>query len=284
MWLASNTWDSERITAVRIFSQMRYVKPHDDSNLGKYGWDFQPLLERRYGLEHLYVYYAKCDPDSLVFDPDDIRDKFVSDIYPPDVFVLLNFEGPAWESVEAISTKLVILKMIKAARPDLELAFYRHPPGVDYWVVSDSDELHYRLLNYAEIIEAQDVLVPGFYFGDLIYDCSGYAHHITAELLYEWISSALEAIANEFPAAELRPILWPTNQTWWSNNRDSDQVGYAWREDLIVASHVRGELWCACLDALRPYCESLIVWGQGHRPWDSRFPWFVETMRFLRGM
>jgi len=272
---------------MQIYSQLRYSDPRaPEGSEHSFGWGYQPVLERRYGLTRLHVYYFKT-LEGLEVDKEHMREKLAE--FPRDVFVMLNLEGDAWEPCtqagvdqQVLDARMELLLFAKELRPDLLFAYYYHPPSSSYErCMNFRGWWRERAAAQRELAEAQACIIPEFYFRRAVLDRTGrHPYELTAARAGLWASRCLTDLKELFPNTEIRPILWPTWHSWFKQFPASGGDGFDWTIERQMDSRVPADIWQAVLEPLGMTCDSFIIWGQGHCPWDAESEWFTTTLEW----
>lgn len=274
---------------MRILARMHYTNPFADpaSNEYKFGWAFDPTLRERYGLEQLHTYFFQGTGTGYEYDQEHMEDTLQK--FPKKSFVMLNLEGESWQTYDArnlpktetINARRAVLQRANEIRRDCQFAFFTDPPAADYERVQHKPDLWHALLAaQRELIEMQDCLVPHFYPRRTVYDGSWQNPvELTPYRAEAWVSTVIDTLCREFPRKPVWPIVWPVAGEWWQDHGDvmmGDVTG--WTARHRIESRVDGCVWQAMIDAIQQRCDTLLLWGQGHCPWDSQAEWFKTTL------
>lgn len=276
---------------MKIYNQLRYTDPSAPvgSPTHTYGWEYQRVLERRYGFEHLYVYYF-LNKEGLVVDENDFANKLENnDLFPDRCFIMLNLEGEPWQPFDAnglprhdvIAARVTRLEMVRKLRPDCEVAFYAHPPCSEYeFAMNTPDKWRALLSAMRGLIEAQNCVIPQFYFRRMVY-FPNWNSPVAAspEIVRRWAADVLTTLDAEFKNTPIRPIIWPQWWSWFKEHPAASNVEFDWTHQQQIESRVTGDVWESVVDEICKTCKSMIIWGQGHCPWDATAPWFTSLLR-----
>jgi len=275
---------------MKIYSQLRYTNPlaEPGSPEHTYGHVYQLVLEQRYGVEHLNTYYFKY-LEGLAIDEEDFRTKLeINERFPDRCFIMLNLETVPWSicdtsynpKPEVIAARIELLELAKSLRPDCTFAYYGQPPSSDYEKVTSFEHKWIDLLEASrDLVELQDCLIPEFYFRDVVYS-PGWSRQVafTPKRAKEWATTVCRTLPAMFPSTEVRPIMWPMSWSWAKANSGYGSTDFEWTPQKAIESRVRLPVWEPVLDVVRKECKSLIIWGEGHAPWDANADWFLELI------
>jgi hypothetical protein len=247
------------------------------------------VLEKRYGFDHLNVYYF-ITKEGLEVDEEDFKAKLEDNkLFPANCFILLNLEGTPWSVMDssmrpvqaAIDARCKRYEMAKTLRPDCQMAFYAQPACTRYEEVVNHTQQWMRLLESTRVLaEMQDYLVPSLYMRNGVYDARWASiSELTPQRVSHWVTTAMSSLALMFPQTPIRPIVWPQWYSWPGWKAGAGDYGYAWTPEEQINCRLNSEHWQALLDAIKGHCDSLIIWGQGHCPWDATAEWFRATLK-----
>jgi hypothetical protein len=262
--------------------------PHSKS------WWFRKVLEQRYAFNSLYTYGFQTDdstPD-LVYDESHFHEKLESnELFPANCFILLDLEGLAWlpydqygrPKQKVIDARCEVCRKAKALRPDCKMGMYAYPP------CSDPERVLYTNTQWQLLIEAmrplveiQDCIVPSFYLRRSIYSDNWLnMKQFTAQVAIKWVHATFNALQAMFPHTAVWPIVWPMYKDWPAWKEGAAEYGFTWTPSHVVWSHVDTEVWRALLSAISQRADTMLVWGQGHCPWNAAFEWFAAARSLI---
>ena len=154
-------------------------------------------------------------------------------------------------------------RLFKRELPEIPIGYYSILPIRDYWRVQGSrtSEKYRQWLSENDQIKAMgdevDALFPSLY--TFYPKVDGWVRYATENLL----------LAREL-AGDKKVIcfLWPRYHV---SNR------------LLKKTFIDGDYWRTQLDTCHALADGIIIWDSPTRePWDDSFPWWQQTVAFLR--
>lgn len=277
---------------MKILARMHYTDRFaaQGSDEQLYGWANHRTLCRRYGFDELATYFFQ-NTGGMSFDREHMKREISNeDLFPPGSFLLLNLETEPWQIYDehdmprsrVIDERAKVLLHIKALRPDLRVAYFSQPPAAGFERVMNTPDKWLRILEASrELIELQDCQVPHFYPRRTVYESTWQNPvELTPWRMRRYVAAVLDTLQREF-TPPVCPIVWPVWSQWFDDNPQmacQSAEEFDWTPRRQIESRVEGTVWRALTEAISFRCETLLLWGQGHCPFDAQAEWFRHTL------